>query len=265
MTRPDWNTYFMQIARVVATRSTCLDKQVGCVLVDDEMHILACGYNGAPRKAGHCIDVGTCHKETNGNCIALHAEVNALEHCQNDRPLICYCTLEPCKDCAKLLRNAGVEIVYYAMPTNPEKSGREVFGGHWAQLPRTSFLSSNASLGDLVTGIREYHHILGYPQPTNIQDDGTISARAKLQGQQLVLAAAAEVFEVLNAFNWKPWKEYEGAPKVDRDNFVEEVGDVIFFLDSLLMNFGISWEELTKVMSVKLNTCYLRLDNGYHN
>ncbi|MGC8842362.1 MAG: deoxycytidylate deaminase, partial [bacterium] len=50
--RPPWDEYFMQIARVVATRSTCLRRQVGAVLVK-EKRILTTGYNGAPRGLPH--------------------------------------------------------------------------------------------------------------------------------------------------------------------------------------------------------------------
>ncbi|MCG8482700.1 MAG: deaminase, partial [Clostridia bacterium] len=56
--RPEWDEYFMQIAEVVKTRSTCLRRQVGAVIVKDH-RILATGYNGAPAKLAHCLD-GIC-------------------------------------------------------------------------------------------------------------------------------------------------------------------------------------------------------------
>src|SRR3990172_5650962 len=60
--RPSWDEYFFQIARQVATRSTCMRRQVGAVLVKDK-RLLSTGYNGAPRDISHCIDVGCLREE----------------------------------------------------------------------------------------------------------------------------------------------------------------------------------------------------------
>ena len=60
--RPSWDAYFMQIAHVLATRSTCLRRRVGAILVKDR-HILATGYNGPPRGAAHCRELGGCYRE----------------------------------------------------------------------------------------------------------------------------------------------------------------------------------------------------------
>ena len=76
MTRVGWHTYFMNIARQAATRSTCDRKQVGAVIVRDKT-ILSTGYNGSIRGMPHCDDVG--HQMESGHCVAtVHAEANAI-------------------------------------------------------------------------------------------------------------------------------------------------------------------------------------------
>ena len=74
--RPDWNTYFMNIAKDVATRSTCPRASVGAVIVKDN-HILSTGYNGAPPGEPHCIEVG-CLMLNNHCERTIHAETNAV-------------------------------------------------------------------------------------------------------------------------------------------------------------------------------------------
>jgi len=74
--RPDWDTYFMQIAKVVASRSTCPRASVGAVIVKDN-RILSTGYNGAPSGELHCITVGCLI--INNHCErTIHAETNAV-------------------------------------------------------------------------------------------------------------------------------------------------------------------------------------------
>jgi dCMP deaminase len=124
MTRPSWERYFMSIARQVATRSTCLRRQVGCVIVL-EKRIVSTGYNGAPSGLPHCSEVG-CVRETQGVvsgqrhelCRGLHAEQNAIiqaaMHGTAVREGSIFCTHKPCVLCTKMLINAGVRRVYYA-------------------------------------------------------------------------------------------------------------------------------------------------------
>lgn len=121
--RPSWDEYFMEIARVVATRSTCLRRQVGAVLVR-EKRILTTGYNGAPRGLAHCLEIG-CLREQLGIpsgerqelCRGLHAEQNAViqaaYHGVSIRGATIYCTHQPCITCAKMLINAGIERIIY--------------------------------------------------------------------------------------------------------------------------------------------------------
>jgi dCMP deaminase len=121
--RPSWHEYFLQLALQAATRSTCLRRQVGAVLVRDK-RILATGYNGAPRGVAHCLDVG-CLREQLGIpsgerhelCRAIHAEQNAVIQAALHGVAIegatLYSTLHPCILCAKMLINCGVKEIHY--------------------------------------------------------------------------------------------------------------------------------------------------------
>lgn len=115
--RPSWDTYFLAIARVVATRATCDRKHVGAVIVDGRNRIVATGYNGAPRGLAHCDEDGHELKEIDGrmSCVrTLHAESNALDYAGQlaDGGKL-YVTVIPCYDCAKRIVNAGITKVVY--------------------------------------------------------------------------------------------------------------------------------------------------------
>jgi dCMP deaminase len=113
----------MSIAKQVATRSTCLRRQVGCIVVL-EKRIVSTGYNGAPSGLPHCLEVG-CVRESEGIasgerhelCRGLHAEQNAViqaaMHGTAVRGGTIYCTHKPCILCVKMLINAGIRRVYY--------------------------------------------------------------------------------------------------------------------------------------------------------
>jgi dCMP deaminase len=113
--RVDWHTYFMNIARQVATRSTCDRKHVGAVIVRDRT-ILSTGYNGSIRGMPHCDDVG--HDIDHGHCVAtIHAEANAILQAAKNGSRIdgaeIYTTASPCWNCFKLIANAGIRSIYY--------------------------------------------------------------------------------------------------------------------------------------------------------
>ncbi len=123
MQRPSWDQYFMDITRLVATRSTCLRRQVGAVLVKDR-NILATGYNGVPSGISHCDEAGCLRERLNvpsGErhelCRGLHAEQNAIiqaaKHGTNIDGATLYCTTMPCIICTKMLINAGIRDVVY--------------------------------------------------------------------------------------------------------------------------------------------------------
>jgi dCMP deaminase len=121
--RLSWDRYFMEIAQLVARRSTCLRRQVGAVLVKDKM-ILSTGYNGAPTGLEHCADVGCLRERLNipsGErhelCRGLHAEQNAIiqaaYHGVSIRGSTLFCTNLPCSICIKMVINAGIKTVVY--------------------------------------------------------------------------------------------------------------------------------------------------------
>jgi dCMP deaminase len=111
------------MARLASTRSTCLRRQVGAVLVK-EKKILATGYNGVPSGIEHCLDIG-CLREKEGIpsgerhelCRGLHAEQNAIlqaaYHGVSIRGSLLFCTNFPCIICSKMLINAGIQGIYY--------------------------------------------------------------------------------------------------------------------------------------------------------
>jgi len=119
--RASWDSYFLGLAKHVAERSTCLRRQVGCLMVRDR-RILATGYNGSPSKAPHCIDVGCARSgvpsgERLDLCRAIHAEANAVAMAAKvGIPLdgaTAYVTVRPCAGCMRLLIQAGVERVVW--------------------------------------------------------------------------------------------------------------------------------------------------------
>lgn len=121
--RPSWNVYFMDIASLVSTRSTCLRRAVGALIVKDK-RILATGYNGAPTGVRHCIDIGCLRQELNvpsGEkhelCRGIHAEQNAIIqaalHGVSIKNADLFCTNHPCSICAKMIINAGIKTIYY--------------------------------------------------------------------------------------------------------------------------------------------------------
>ncbi|HWQ20224.1 MAG TPA: dCMP deaminase family protein [Methanotrichaceae archaeon] len=117
--RPSIDSYFLQIAQVVASRSTCLHRKVGCLLVKDG-HAISMGYNGAPSGLEHC-DTAGCTKPTSGQrhelCRATHSEANAiiqaaLHGCSPEGGTL-YSTHEPCLMCSKMLINAKIKRVVF--------------------------------------------------------------------------------------------------------------------------------------------------------
>ena len=120
MNRPSTKDYFFNICREVATRSTCLHRQVGAILVSKDNRILTTGYNGAPSGFPHCIDVG-CSKPVSGknfeDCKAVHAEANCIYQAAiygiSIKNAILYCTHEPCKLCRLALAACGITEIYY--------------------------------------------------------------------------------------------------------------------------------------------------------
>jgi dCMP deaminase len=122
--RPTWDEYFASITKQVASRSTCLRRKVGAIIVKDK-RILTTGYNGAPKGTRNCLEIGYCMREQmnipsgqrHEMCRALHAEQNAIIqaafHGVKIESSVIYTTTQPCVMCAKMLINSGIKKIYY--------------------------------------------------------------------------------------------------------------------------------------------------------
>jgi dCMP deaminase len=134
-TRPAWDEYFMNITDVVASRSTCIRRKVGAIIVK-EKRLLASGYNGAPKSLEHCLDRGCLRAEAqipSGErhelCRGLHAEQNAVIQAATYGVAIdgasLYCTHQPCSACTKIIINAGIKRIVYRH-SYPDKLAEEL-------------------------------------------------------------------------------------------------------------------------------------------
>ncbi|WP_333870372.1 cytidine/deoxycytidylate deaminase family protein [Desulforamulus putei] len=134
--RPSWDEYFMEITRVVATRSTCLRRKVGAIIVKDN-RILTTGYNGPPSGLSHCEVVGCIrdkYKIPSGErhefCRGLHAEQNALIQAAVHGIAVeggtIYVTHQPCVMCTKMIVNAKLEKVVIG-GDYPDELARSIF------------------------------------------------------------------------------------------------------------------------------------------
>lgn len=124
-TRPTWDEYFMNIAKVVASRGNCIKRKVAAVIVKDK-RIISTGYNGTPRGTTNCNE-GGCPRcfnlapsgENLSECLCSHAEENAITqaayHGTSVRDSTIYITLAPCLTCTKMIINSGIEEIVYNM------------------------------------------------------------------------------------------------------------------------------------------------------
>ncbi len=121
--RPHWDQYFMAMAHLAATRSTCKRRRVGAVIVKDRM-VLATGYNDTPRSVPNCGDGGCarCSSDapsgtSHDTCLCLHAEINCVVQAAYHGVSIAggtiYCTYMPCLNCAKTLLNVGIQRIVF--------------------------------------------------------------------------------------------------------------------------------------------------------
>ncbi|MBR5000867.1 MAG: cytidine/deoxycytidylate deaminase family protein [Firmicutes bacterium] len=119
--RPNWDEYFMEMAELARTRTTCLRRGVGAVIVKDN-RVMATGYNGAPAGVAHCDETGCLRQQMNvpsGKCHelcrGLHAEQNAIIQAatlgQSIEDGTMYVTHQPCVICAKMIINAGIKRI----------------------------------------------------------------------------------------------------------------------------------------------------------
>ena len=141
--RPDWDEYFIQIAEIAKTRSPCIRRQVGAVLVNDKNQIVSTGYNGVPRGIEHCTKE-TCTKlyeksgEKNELCPAVHAELNAILQSASagisPEGATLYSTTRPCGNCTMAIINVGIKkVVYVEDYTDP------ILRSGWLETPDLIF------------------------------------------------------------------------------------------------------------------------------
>lgn len=128
ITRPSVDEYYLNIAKAVSKRSSCIVRQYGAVIVKND-EVISTGYNGSPRGSENCCDIGYCKRYSSGShshndgdyneCESVHAEMNSLLSAsrnemigatlylygsENDKPIDC----EPCPICKRLIKNAGI-------------------------------------------------------------------------------------------------------------------------------------------------------------
>jgi dCMP deaminase len=123
--RPSWDEYFMNIAKVVASRSNCMKRKVAAIIVKDK-RVVSTGYNGTPRGTRNCNE-GGCPRCNNlavsgtalDQCLCSHGEENAIVqasyHGVSLKDAIIYTTFAPCLQCAKMIINSGIREVIYNM------------------------------------------------------------------------------------------------------------------------------------------------------
>ena len=136
--RPTWDEYFMSIAELTAKRSTCMRRNVGAAIVLDR-HIIATGYNGAPRGIDHCAQRGGCMRQELGIpsgerhelCRALHAEQNAIIQAatfgHSVEGATIYITHSPCVICSKMIINVGIRKIFVG-ENYPDDFATEILG-----------------------------------------------------------------------------------------------------------------------------------------
>jgi dCMP deaminase len=121
--------YFMGLAILAANQSKCNKRHVGAVIVNDQLHVRAIGYNGVPRGFPHCVE---CKRSPSyitsalPNCPGIHAEQNALLQLEDTRfATSMYVTTFPCIHCAKMICNTNIESVYYMTDYNTDPQDRD--------------------------------------------------------------------------------------------------------------------------------------------
>lgn len=117
--RPLTEEYFLLMAQLVSTRSTCSRRRVGCVLVNEFNHVIATGYNGVAAGLPHCTDdpcPGAHYPSGEGlqYCEAIHAEQNAIMQCRDITKIAkAYVTASPCIHCTRLLLGTSCHSIVF--------------------------------------------------------------------------------------------------------------------------------------------------------
>lgn len=125
---------FIKMAEVLSQCSTCLDKQVGCILTNSDNIVISSGYNGSPKGYKHCSDLGYCVKDQINNpsaCLSIHAEQNALIQCRVPEQIYtCYTTLSPCITCVKMLMNTPCTRIVF-LQEHKHDEPKIIWKGEW--------------------------------------------------------------------------------------------------------------------------------------
>ncbi|GCE99508.1 deoxycytidine monophosphate (dCMP) deaminase [Zygosaccharomyces mellis] len=145
--RPSWDTYFMKLATLAASRSNCMKRKVGCVIVRDR-RVIATGYNGTPRHLTNCFN-GGCPRCNDGDsqnlhtCLCLHAEENALLEAGRDRVganATLYCDTCPCLTCSVKLVQTGITEVIYSQSYRMDEASFKVLISAGIRVRQFSFV-----------------------------------------------------------------------------------------------------------------------------
>lgn len=145
--RPDWDTYFMKLATLAASRANCMKRRVGCVIVKD-CRVIATGYNGTPRHLTNCCN-GGCSRCNDGEsknlstCLCLHAEENALLEAGRDRigpNATLYCDTCPCLTCSVKIVQVGIKEVVYSQNYSMDQESFKVLKEGGVNIRQFSFV-----------------------------------------------------------------------------------------------------------------------------
>ena len=140
--RPSWDAYFMALAKMAASRSTCLSRPTGCIIIRDKQ-VLSSGFNGSMPGVPHCSDEGVCYRRSikapdagkYDFCRSIHSEANAIALAARSGISIegatCYHTLFPCYVCTKLLVRAGIREMVYELGYDSKNTERDK---HWKEV-----------------------------------------------------------------------------------------------------------------------------------
>lgn len=269
--KPTWPQYFLRVAQVIASRSECLDKQVGCVITDHQNRIIGTGYNGFPA-GGLNLCTSVCAKDMGESCEMVHAELNALLYSDVSRAHAMYVTLPPCSNCLRHIENTPISTLYLPLSykNSPkteilEKSTLNIeyvvpfFGFTFPDISETAVpvLKPRMYFSEAFDLIHEYHTRLGYPKESESDKE------LYQQFRDLIVALNQEVAELCDSFPWKPWRPLASQTR-DTENAIMEMVDIFFFMGSILELFEISPMQLEEMLHSKLAENYNRIQRGYN-
>lgn len=144
--RPEWDSYFMRLAELASSRSNCMKRRVGAVIVKD-CKVISTGYNGTARGLPNCSEGGCprCNRNAKcgqslDDCICLHAEENALLEAGTPRVQggTIYSTSTPCLGCAKRIVQTGIKRVVYEREYSLEHNVQVIFEAAGVKLEKIS-------------------------------------------------------------------------------------------------------------------------------